>query len=41
MAAANALGEALSGNQQEVLMQELGKAMTKTSMLLVPLARRA
>lgn len=37
----NQLGLLLSGDQQETLMQELAKAMTKSSMLLVPLAREA
>lgn len=37
----NELGRLLSAGQQEALMQELAKAMTKGSMLLVPLAREA
>ncbi|PRW60809.1 heme oxygenase [Chlorella sorokiniana] len=41
VAAANSLGELLNAEQQEALMQELPKAMTKTSTLLVPLAREA
>lgn len=41
VAAANSLGGKLSGDQQEGLMGELGKAMTKSSLLLVPLAREA
>ena len=41
MAAANELGGVLGGEQQEALMAELGKAMTKASQLLTPLAREA
>lgn len=37
----NELGQLLSEGQQEALMQELAKAMTKGSMLLVPLARES
>jgi hypothetical protein len=41
MAATNSLGEQLSEGQREDLMGELPKAMTKSSMLLQPLAREA
>ncbi len=41
VSATNSLGAAMDEDQREGLMEELGKAMTKTSMLLMPLAREA